>query len=158
MQVCTTLQTADNHASTPPLSFLPAGCPSCRPTNSVRALKAHYTVPNLTNSLCTAVNVSASGGLRTLDPLAKSCRRHRLILQLYIGAGGRATLAARVETRDLTLSVVHVASKQATNCVRGSDLIALHANVSPCVPQIRPRFIYSYRGNKQTDKPTPVIT
>ena len=36
MQVCTLLQT-DNHASTPPLSFLQAGCPSCRPTNSVRA-------------------------------------------------------------------------------------------------------------------------
>jgi len=39
MQVCTSLQ-ADNHASTPPLSFLQAGCPSCRPTNSVKALKA----------------------------------------------------------------------------------------------------------------------
>ena len=39
MQVCTLLQT-DNHASTPPLSFLQAGCPSCRPTNSVKALKA----------------------------------------------------------------------------------------------------------------------
>ena len=39
MQVCTLLQT-DNHASTPPVSFLQAGCPSCCPTNSVRALKA----------------------------------------------------------------------------------------------------------------------
>jgi len=39
MQVCTLLQT-DKHASTPPLSFLQAGCPSCRPTNSVKALKA----------------------------------------------------------------------------------------------------------------------
>jgi len=39
MQACTSLQ-ADNHASTPPLSFLQAGCPSCRPTNSVKALKA----------------------------------------------------------------------------------------------------------------------
>ena len=39
MQVCTLLQT-DNHVSTPPLSFLQAGCPSCRPTNSVKALKA----------------------------------------------------------------------------------------------------------------------
>ena len=38
MQICTSLQT-DNHASTPPLSFLQAGCPSCRPTNSVKALK-----------------------------------------------------------------------------------------------------------------------
>jgi len=45
MQVCTSLQT-DNHASTPPLSFLQAGCPSCRPTNSVKALKArrHDTI------------------------------------------------------------------------------------------------------------------
>jgi len=39
MQVCTSLQT-DNHASTPPLRFFQAGCPSCRPTNSVKALKA----------------------------------------------------------------------------------------------------------------------
>ena len=39
MQVCTLLQT-DNHASMPPLNFLQAGCPSCRPTNSVKALKA----------------------------------------------------------------------------------------------------------------------
>jgi len=39
MQVGTSLQT-DNHASTSPLSFLQAGCPSCRPTNSVKALKA----------------------------------------------------------------------------------------------------------------------
>ena len=34
MQVCTSLQT-----DYPPLSFLQAGCPSCRPTNSVKALK-----------------------------------------------------------------------------------------------------------------------
>ena len=37
MQVCTFLQT-DNHASTPPLSFLQAGCPYCRPTNSITAV------------------------------------------------------------------------------------------------------------------------
>ena len=40
MQVCTLLQ-RDNHASNPPLSFLQTGCPSYRPTNSVKALKAH---------------------------------------------------------------------------------------------------------------------
>jgi len=39
MQVCTSLQTG-NHASTPQLSFLQAGCPSGGPTNSVKALKA----------------------------------------------------------------------------------------------------------------------
>jgi len=39
MQVCTSLQT-DNHASTPPLKFFLQGrCPSCHPTNSVKALK-----------------------------------------------------------------------------------------------------------------------
>ena len=31
----------DNHASTPPLSFLQAGCPSCCPTNSIKALNGH---------------------------------------------------------------------------------------------------------------------
>ena len=41
MQVCTSLQT-DNHASTRPLSFLQAGCPSCCPTNSVKALKLSW--------------------------------------------------------------------------------------------------------------------
>ena len=46
MQVCTSLQT-DNHASTPPLIFLQAGCPSCRPTNSVKALKAVYVIPSI---------------------------------------------------------------------------------------------------------------
>jgi len=39
MQICTLPQT-DNHASIPPLTFLQARCPSCCPTNSVKALKA----------------------------------------------------------------------------------------------------------------------
>ena len=39
MQVYISFQT-DNHASTQPLSFLQAGCPSFHPTNSVKALKA----------------------------------------------------------------------------------------------------------------------
>jgi len=38
MQICT-LPQIDNHASTPLLRFLQAGCPSCRPTNHVKALK-----------------------------------------------------------------------------------------------------------------------
>ena len=37
IHVCTSLQ-ADNHASTPRLSFLQAGCTSCRPINIVKAL------------------------------------------------------------------------------------------------------------------------
>jgi len=53
MQVCTLLQT-DKNARTPPLSFLQAGCPSCHPTNSIKALKA---------SDCSEINNrEASGG------------------------------------------------------------------------------------------------
>jgi len=51
MQVCTSLQT-DNQASTPPLNFLQAGCPSCRQTNSVKVLKAlafHSTTKEMMN-------------------------------------------------------------------------------------------------------------
>ena len=48
MQVCTLFQT-DNHASTPPLSFLQARCPSCRPTNSVKALKAQIIAKTSTS-------------------------------------------------------------------------------------------------------------
>jgi len=47
MQICTLLQT-DNHGSTPPLSFLQAGCPSCHPTNSIEALNATKLVAILT--------------------------------------------------------------------------------------------------------------
>ena len=50
MQVCTSLQT-DNHASTPPLSFSQARCPSCHPTNSVKALKAQIN-EHQNNILC----------------------------------------------------------------------------------------------------------
>jgi len=39
MQACTSLQT-DNHANTHHSVFLQAGCPSCCPNNSVKALKA----------------------------------------------------------------------------------------------------------------------
>jgi len=45
MQICILPQT-DNHASIPPLSFLQAICPSCHPTNSVKALKALNKVKN----------------------------------------------------------------------------------------------------------------
>ena len=64
MQVCTSLQT-DNHASTPlSVFYRPDAVPATQPTAS-----KHCTVSNPTNSRCTAVNVKASGGLRTLDPL-----------------------------------------------------------------------------------------
>ena len=56
MQVCISLQT-NNHASTPPLSFLQAGCPSCHPTNSVKALKALKALQAQTVT-CTVCDIS----------------------------------------------------------------------------------------------------
>jgi len=44
MQVC---RQTDNHASTPPLVFLQAGCPSYRSTSSVKAHKASHTQAKL---------------------------------------------------------------------------------------------------------------
>jgi len=46
--ICTLLQT-DNHASTSPLKFLQAGCPSCRPTNSDKALKDNLGTVTVTS-------------------------------------------------------------------------------------------------------------
>ena len=42
MQICTLTQTHD-HAIIPPHSFLQAGCPSCCPTNIVKALKSLFS-------------------------------------------------------------------------------------------------------------------
>ena len=50
--ICTSLQT-DNHASTSPLSFLHARCPSCCPTNSIKAWCAWYVY---VSSCCCSVN------------------------------------------------------------------------------------------------------
>ena len=40
LAMCKSAPSSRQITSTPPLSFLQAGCPSCRPTNSVKALKA----------------------------------------------------------------------------------------------------------------------
>ena len=73
MQVCTSLQT-DNHTSTPSLSFLLAGCPSCHPTNSIKALKAdeawtHTVISTTLRCLDTDTRINLrerpeSGGMR----------------------------------------------------------------------------------------------
>ena len=60
MQVCTSLQT-DNHASTPQLSFLQAGCPSCRPTNSVKRLKESTAQNQQQKLISSEVSVNSLG-------------------------------------------------------------------------------------------------
>ena len=59
-QVCKSLQT-DNHTSTSLLKFfLQARCPSCRPTNSVKALKAQEQMANSTTILNPAHNATTT--------------------------------------------------------------------------------------------------
>jgi len=76
MQVFTSLQT-DNHASTPPLSFLQAGCHSCHQTNSDKALKAQCPSNrdkiNQTNKMNKQTNV-------ILARLAKTATQVKLIM------------------------------------------------------------------------------
>ena len=55
MQVCTSLQT-DNHTNTPPLSFLQAGCPSCHPTNSVKALGGKTEIKKQWSTCCIVIS------------------------------------------------------------------------------------------------------
>jgi len=78
MQVCTSLQT-DNHISTPPLSFLQAGCPSCRPTNSVEAMKDTYNNAAMTSysntSLCSATYVCWQCGTAHIAHRCCSCNQ-----------------------------------------------------------------------------------
>jgi len=81
MQVCTLLQT-DNHTSTPPLCFLQAGCPSCRPTNSVNALKARNIIVSIkiqvdtqvaSNTEFTAPSPQNKSASSIVDSHRKSC-------------------------------------------------------------------------------------
>jgi len=72
------LQT-DNHTSTPSLCFLQAGCPSCRPTNSVKALKASVCLSkeqtityNCMKALCTWLHCAPS---YRLSAVCSSCSR-----------------------------------------------------------------------------------
>ena len=60
MQVCISLQT-DNHASTPQLSFLQAGCPSCHPTNSVKRLKESTAQNQQQKRISSEVSVNSLG-------------------------------------------------------------------------------------------------
>ena len=55
MQVCTLLQT-HKHISTPPLCFFTGRCPSCSPTNSIKALKAKVVQPS---GIKTKLNIGA---------------------------------------------------------------------------------------------------
>ena len=90
MQVCNSLQT-DNHVSTSLLKFfLQAGCPSCRPTNSVKALKAKLTDSVEVN---TRRHRDACVALQPAHHSADECR------QLHVMTRDRTTIRRNLSQR-----------------------------------------------------------
>ena len=94
MQVCTLLQT-DNHTSTPPLSFLQAGCPSCRRTNSVKALKALYYITSYSPSMFDVPRpLLCSRYSQPFLPASQQRQRH---CRVYVCAGSMSVYIQRVK-------------------------------------------------------------
>ena len=78
MQVCISLQT-DNHASTPPLSFLQTGCLSCSPANRVKAPKTLFSgtlcqTLNLVNCFAFCYSTSTIANVVYLDRSSQVCQ------------------------------------------------------------------------------------
>ena len=86
MQVCTSLQT-DNHTSTPPLSLLQAGCPSCRPTNSIKALKAIiFQIPGTKSSVFCFTSLLLGSYLLLVHLLESTITyTHNCLTALFVG-------------------------------------------------------------------------
>jgi len=99
MQVCTLLQT-DNHASTPLLSFLQAGCPSCRPTDSVKALKAQGYFLEISCKLvrpdlytpCITIKMTDDGNVLDRGSLRLACCRRLALYFFFFGSGDFSSL------------------------------------------------------------------
>ena len=112
MQVFNSLQT-DNHARTPPLSFLQAGCPSCYPTNSVKALKDKSsrnarktrTKKSIDRAAFTTHKTTCTQTVHTAGRPEDDSWRHRSI----------SSVVSR-----LRFEVVHRLRRQVANCGRES--------------------------------------
>jgi len=84
MQVCISLQT-DNHAIPHRSTFLRAGCPSCCPTNSVKALKAliEYTIGENILNIVYQCGIQCCDTVGVANGTCKTCSRylHRFSVQ-----------------------------------------------------------------------------
>ena len=137
MQICTSLKT-DNHASTPPLSFLQTGCPSCRPTNSVKALK------HLRQYLLLIIIITISRTLRTLMPYVRCpCAwwfRSSVTVEIGFspafsanvnGITSRASANARKQYCSIPLSVCECSSRRIASSISGAPPPAISALQPP---------------------------
>ena len=68
-----------NHTSTPQLSFLQAGCPSCRPTNKVKALTLKAAVTNnIYSTIATSILEYMLTTVTCCEKIAKKLFEHFL--------------------------------------------------------------------------------
>ena len=91
MQVCTLLQ-ADYHASTPPLSFLQAGCPSGRPTISIKALFAAFVSYHMAANRARGRSLLLDRGVYTLPLVGQRSSDERVCVSVYLPMSQRAYL------------------------------------------------------------------
>ena len=84
--ICISLQT-DNHVSISPLSFLQTGCPSCRQTNSVKAMKninnhflkrMHHNAITIISFLTAVFQMNLGQPVRSLFPSSTCSRKEPL--------------------------------------------------------------------------------
>ena len=77
MQICTSLQTNNNHTSTPPLSFLQAVCPSC----TRKCIRIKQTHKNTARNLSSHMTCS-----RTPKAAAHNCGNHATLNACRVNA------------------------------------------------------------------------
>jgi len=116
LQVCISLQT-DNHASTPPLSFLQARCPFYRRTNSIKALNAFRQADNNNNPLLRQFDDTLRSGLITILNVDIN-NDQWLQASLPVGDGG-----LRIRSAEMLAPSAYLASAAST--------LQLHQSILP---------------------------
>ena len=121
MQVCTSLA-PDNHASTPPLSFLQAGCPSCRPTNSTASKHYYYDdMPSSNWHRRGAYHFTVPGAISCYECVASSITIKALDSQLE---------GVHITIPTLTISLLRkIKMPNKTNCFSILFISSKHYNI-----------------------------
>jgi len=98
---------ADNHANIPPLSFLQAGCPSWRQTNSVKALKAKIqTGPNFIKHMLTNEGKVCDQLVRPQSSVTGATTATYLLATGWWATGMKSAMVARPRSTIIWCSIL----------------------------------------------------
>jgi len=138
MQICTFTQT-HNHASIPSLSFLQARCPCCRPTNSIKSLKAVFSSRQCRNCKSCFIWKTVTWHVFKTHPVFET----GLIVQnaqtpsLYLRIYGKHTVLDKIKTLFCLLASWHRTTNQkqsatptaeSKNLLSTTDTLNIHIN------------------------------